>query len=42
MNCVICKEGEYLLDSETTKAVLEMAEESFNKGPEVEIRRFAA
>ena len=40
MVCDCC--GEYMLDSDTTKAVLAMAEDSFNKGAEVEIRKFAA
>ena len=38
--CDCC--GEYMLDSDTTKAVLARAEDSFNKGAEVEIRKFAA
>ncbi len=38
--CDCC--AEYLLDSETTTAVLAMAEEAFAHGTEFEIRRFAA
>jgi YgiT-type zinc finger domain-containing protein len=38
--CDLC--GEYILDDETTKAVLVMANAAFASGAEVEIRRFAA
>jgi YgiT-type zinc finger domain-containing protein len=34
--------GEYTLDAEITRKVLAMANESFAKGTEAEIRRFAA
>ncbi|TFG83373.1 MAG: type II toxin-antitoxin system MqsA family antitoxin [Spirochaetales bacterium] len=38
--CDLC--GEYTLDSATTELVMAMAKEAFDKGAEVEIRRFAA
>ena len=40
MVCDQC--GEYILDGNTTKLVLAMAEEAYSKGAEVEIRQFVA
>ncbi|MDX9959625.1 MAG: hypothetical protein RBT68_14385 [Spirochaetia bacterium] len=42
MKCVICKKGEYELDSDILKAVLAIAESAFLKHAEVEIVRFVA
>jgi len=38
--CDLC--GEYTLDSATTELVMAMAKEAFEKGTEIEVRRFAA
>jgi len=38
--CDLC--GEYTLDSATTELVMCMAKEAFDKGAEIEVRRFAA
>ena len=42
MKCVICKEGEYELDSDILKSVLQIAESAFQKHAEVEIVWFVA
>jgi len=40
---LVCDQcGEYILSSDIMKIVLTMAEEAYNKGAEVEVRRFVA
>jgi len=40
---LVCDQcGEYILSSEITKTVLDMAEEAYSKGTEVEVRPFVA
>jgi hypothetical protein len=38
--CDLC--GEYTLDSATTELVMDTAKQAFDKGAEIEVRRFAA